>query len=127
MEGRKETGTYLIINWKAGCTRMWTLEVASKYDTRGQFKVPPELPWHRNRLARCFMPQTFGMFKQGKISFGLGLRQPVSQTSVCKGNKTADSMTTGLMTTGLKIKNMLRINITMSFSSPIKNAFRLLM
>lgn len=37
-------------------------------------KMEPELPSKRNRLARL-IPQTFGMSKQGKITFALALKQ----------------------------------------------------
>ena len=50
-------------------------------------------------LLCSLMPQIFGMLKQGKITFELGLNNLVSQRSVCKDNKKAVTMITGPMTT----------------------------
>ena len=51
------------------------------------------------------------MLKQGKVTFGLGLSNLTSQKSVCKGDKRADTNAAGLMTTGLKIKTLFKINM----------------
>lgn len=48
------------------------------------------------------MPQIFGMLKQGKITFRLALKQHWS----AKDNQKAALMTTRLMATGLKSKNI---------------------
>ena len=53
-----------------------------------------KLPF-QNFLA-CLIPQTFGMFKLGKITFGLGQSSTVCQTTVCKDNRKTDNLTTGL-------------------------------
>lgn len=66
-------------------------------------KMATELPCQRNCLA-CLMPQIFGVLKQDKITFGLGLKQPCVPKN-CQDNKEAD-MTTRLITTGQKIKNI---------------------
>lgn len=48
--------------------------------------------------------QIFGMLKQGKITFGFGLKYTVPQRAICEDNKKANTITRGLMTNGLKIK-----------------------
>lgn len=40
------------------------------------------------------LPQTFGMFELGKITFGLGQTSIVFQTTVCKANSKADTLIT---------------------------------
>lgn len=66
-------------------------------------KVEPGRPSRRNCLARLG-PQSFGMLKQSKITFGLGLKCSIeSRRTVCKDNRKADVTTTGLMTPQLGI------------------------
>lgn len=65
--------------------------------------MEPELPCQKNCLA-CLIPQTFGMLKQDKITFRLGLKQPCVPKN-CKDSKKVD-MTTRLIIIGQKIKNI---------------------
>lgn len=60
-----------------------------------------ELPSQRSCLA-YLLPQTFGMLKQGKIIFGLSLKQ-YSVLKNYKNNKKAHIITTELRTTRIKI------------------------
>lgn len=45
------------------------------------------------------MPQNFGMFELGKITFGVGQNNILFQTIVCKASSKAD-----ILSIGLKIK-----------------------
>lgn len=45
------------------------------------------------------MPQNFGMFELGKITFGVGQNNILFQTIVCKASSKAD-----ILSVGLKIK-----------------------
>lgn len=65
-----------------------------------------ELPSQRYCLA-CMMSQTFGILNHSKIIFEIGLSKLLPQRTVCKDNKTVSIMTTGLLTTRLKIKNII--------------------
>lgn len=60
--------------------------------------MPEELP------LTSYTPN-LGVLKQGKT--GLDLSKLVPQKAVCKDNKKAVVMTTRLMTTGQKIKNII--------------------
>lgn len=53
-------------------------------------------------LLACLILQNFGMFELGKITFRLGQSKNEFKTTVCKSNKKAD-----ILTTGLKIKDIL--------------------
>lgn len=64
--------------------------------------MEPGLPGQGNCLARL-MCQIFEMLRQGKIIFGLGLRNVASQETVCKDDNKVVIMTTGPMATGSKI------------------------
>lgn len=63
--------------------------------------MQPDLPFQRNRLTHL-IPQNFGMFKLGKITFGLCQTNIVFRIIVCKANRKAD-----ILTTRLKIKDIL--------------------
>lgn len=52
--------------------------------------------------------QIFWIFKLGKMTFGLGQTNNVLQTAICQVNKKAN-----ILTTGLRIKDILRIIILM--------------
>lgn len=64
------------------------------------FKMEATLSCLRNCFS-CLIPLT--LVKQNKITFGLGLKQPASQITVCQNNKKEDIIN-GLMATRMKIK-----------------------
>lgn len=58
-------------------------------------KVEPELPSQSN----CLMPSTFPTWKQSPIPFALSLKAHCVPENSLRGDKTANVMTLGLMTT----------------------------
>ena len=66
--------------------------------------MEPELSFQENCFAHL-IPQALECFHREKITFGLGLSNLMPQRTVFKDNKIAHIMTTGLMTTTLKIKH----------------------
>lgn len=70
---------------------------------RSHFKMETTLSCLRNCFA-CLNPLTF--VKRNKITFGLDLKQPLSQRTVCQNNKKEDIVNNGLMATRMKIKNI---------------------
>lgn len=71
-----------------------------KSSKRSHFKMELELPPRRNCLVGL-NSSDFQMLKLGLVTFGLSLKQPASQTTVCEDNKTTDIMATGLKMKGI--------------------------
>lgn len=63
--------------WAARVLFKWSAQSCENIYTDIDGANPEELPSY-------LMPRTFGLLKQGEVSFGLGLSNLVSQTTVCK-------------------------------------------
>ena len=88
--------------WQRNCVHVFSTSFVFAKNSKWSYsKTELELSCQRNFLA-CLMSQNFGMFKTGQDN----LSNIVSERTV-RRNKKADIMPTILMSTRLKIKNIL--------------------